>query len=232
MSIYEREEKYINILSDGELTVKELADKLFISEPTVRRDILIMEEKDIITRRRGVVTLKINSADTRIPLFIRNMENQKEKREIAIKAVSHIKDGNSIFLDASTTAFCMIPYLTDFKNLFVITNGAKTALELASLGIKTICTGGELTLESLSYVGPDAEDVLKRYNANLAFFSCRGISDDGVVTDNSIFENSMRKIMMKNSDKSFLLCDKSKFGQKHLNTLCLTKELEDVICNV
>lgn len=232
MSIHEREDRYISILSDGELTVKELADKLFISEPTVRRDILIMEKKDIVNRRRGVVSLRINSADKRIPLFIRDMENQKEKREIAIKAVSYIKDGDSVFLDASTTAFCLIPYLTDFKNLFVITNGAKTALELASLGIKTVCTGGELTFESFSYIGPDAEDVLRRYNANLAFFSCRGISDDGVATDNSILENSMRKIMIKNSERSFLLCDKSKFGQKHLNTLCHTKELEAVICNV
>ena len=159
------------------------------------------------------------------------MEQQQEKREIALKAVSHIKDGDVIMLDASTTAYCMLPYLADFKEILVITNGAKTAIELAAIGIKTICTGGQLTEESFSYVGTDAESILNRYNADVAFFSSRGITEEGVVTDNSILENSMRKIMIKNSKKSYLLCDKSKLGKTYLNTLCHIKELDGLITN-
>lgn len=229
MSIYEREDKYIKILSDGEHTISDLADKLFISEPTVRRDIIALEKKEIITRKRGKVSLKINSADKRIPLFIRDTENLSAKKEIAIKAIKYVKDGDVIFLDASTSAYCLIPHLCDFKNIIVITNGAKTAMELASNNIKTICTGGELTTESFSYVGTDAEELLHRYNGDIAFFSCRGISKDGLVTDNSIQENSIRKIMIQNSKRNFLLCDKSKFGKKYLNLLCKTKEIEKVI---
>ena len=231
MSIYQREDKYIKFLSEREYTVKELASKLFLSEPTVRRDIVILEKKDIVVRKNGKVNLKINAADKRIPLFIRNMEQQQEKREIALKAVSHIKDGDVIMLDASTTAYCMLPYLADFKEILVITNGAKTAIELAAIGIKTICTGGQLTEESFSYVGTDAESILNRYNADVAFFSSRGITEEGVVTDNSILENSMRKIMIKNSKKSYLLCDKSKLGKTYLNTLCHIKELDGLITN-
>ena len=229
MSIHNREDLYIKLLSEREHTVEELANKLFVSEPTVRRDILILEKKDIIIRKRGRVNLKINAADKRIPLFIRDMENNTSKKEIALKAISHIKDGDVIMLDASTTAYCILPHLADFKNIFVITNGAKTAIELAAMGIKTICTGGELTEESFSYVGTDAESILSRYNADIAFFSCRGITEEGVVTDNSILENSMRKIMIENSKKSYLLCDKSKFGKTYLNTLCHIKDLDDVI---
>ncbi len=229
MSIHNREELYIKLLSEREHTVKDLANKLFVSEPTVRRDILVLEKKDIITRKRGRVNLKINSADKRIPLFIRDMENNMSKKEIALKAISHIKDGDVIMLDASSTAYCILPHLLNFKEIFVITNGAKTALELAVMGIRTICTGGEITQESFSYVGTDAEDILKNYNADVAFFSCRGLTEDGIATDNSILENSMRKIMIANSKKSFLLCDKSKFGKKYLNTLCNTKELTGVI---
>ena len=102
-------------------------------------------------------------------------------------------------------------------------------VQAASMRIKTICTGGEMTLESFSYIGPDAERTLNKYNADIAFFSCRGVSENGVASDNSIFENSMRKIMIKNSKKSYLLCDKSKFGQTYLNTLCNTDEIEGVI---
>jgi len=231
MSIYNRENQYISLLSQKPYSIKELSQKLFISEPTVRRDVILLLEKDLVTRKRGIVTLKTNSPDQRIPLFIRHFEQNQSKQIIAQKASSHIKDGYVIMLDASTTAFHILPYLTQFKNILVITNGAKTALEAASLGVKTICTGGEMTLESFSYVGVDAERTLSNYNADIAFFSCRGISKDGIASDSSILENSMRKIMIKNSKKSYLLCDTSKFGKIYLNTLCHSNEIEKIISN-
>lgn len=231
MSIYNREQQYINILSTGEYTVKELANKLFVSEPTVRRDVLTLVQKGLISRKKGRISLEITSADMRIPLFIREIEMQKEKQEIALKAISHIKNGNVIMLDASTTAYCLAPHLINFEKIIVITNGAKLAIELVAMGIKTICTGGELTHDSFSYIGTDAEDILRRYNADVAFFSCRGISEDGLATDNSILENSMRRIMIQNSKKSYLLCDSSKFGKKYLYTLCNTRQIDEIITN-
>ena len=134
-------------------------------------------------------------------------------------------------LDASTSAFYLLPHLAEFKNILIITNGAKTALEAASMGIRTISTGGELTLESFSYIGSDAEDILQKYNADLAFFSCRGVSETGLATDNSIMENKIRRLMIRNSKRAFLLCDKSKFNRTYLNTLCHIDELDGVISN-
>jgi len=229
LSIFNREEKYLRLLSEREYSVKELSEKLFISEPTVRRDIISLKKKDLITSHRGIVSLKSKYADQRIPLFIRNEEYNDAKKEIAIKAALYIKDGDVIMLDASTTAYHLLPHLTTFKNILVITNGAKTAIDAAAMGIKTICTGGEMLLESFSYIGTDAENILSRYNADIAFFSCRGLSEDGIITDNSIPENSIRRIMIKNSKKSYLLCDKSKFGKKYLNTLCRKDDIDGII---
>ena len=229
MSVYTRENQYINLLVQKPYSVKELSEKLFVSEPTVRRDIALLREKELLICKRGIVSLKTNSPDQRIPLFIRHLEQNEEKRAIARKAAHYIKDGYVIMLDASTTAFHLLPHLTDFKNILVITNGAKTALETASMGIRTICTGGELMTESFCYVGTDAESVLKNYNADVAFFSCRGISENNIATDNSILENAMRKIMIKNSKKSYLLCDSSKFGKTYLNTLCNVEDLNGLI---
>lgn len=231
MSLYNREKQYLSLLATGTHTVKELSAKLFISEPTVRRDIIALREKDLITCQRGIVNLKTKYADQRIPLFIRNLEFNEEKQEIALKAVKHIKDGDVIMLDASTTAYHLLPHLTSFKDIIIITNGAKTALESASVGIKTICTGGEMTLESFSFIGSEAENTLLKYNADIAFFSCRGLSDKKTATDNSIWENSMRKIMIKNSKKNYLLCDKSKHGKTYLHTLCTEKEITGIITN-
>ncbi len=231
MSIFNRENQYINFLAQRPHTVKELAQKLFISEPTVRRDVITLQKRNLLSCRRGVVTLKTNSPNQRIPLFIRDMEQNEAKKEIAIKAISHIKDGYVIMLDASTTAFYILPLLTNFKNILIITNGAKTLIEAASMGIQTISTGGEITHESFSHVGPDAENTLNRYNADIAFFSCRGISNEGIATDNSILENNIRRIMIKNSKESFLLCDKNKFNKTYLNTLCDTKDISGIISN-
>ena len=229
MSLYNRENQYINLLAQSPYTVKELSEKLFISEPTVSRDIILLQKKELITRNRGVISLKTNSPDQRIPLFIRQLEQNDAKKEIAIKALQKVKDGDVIMLDASTTALQILPLLVEFKKILVITNGAKTALEASSLGIRTICTGGEMTLESFSYIGPDAEAMLNRYNADIAFFSCRGISDDGLATDNSIMENNVRRIMIKNSKESYLLCDKSKFSKTYLNTLCKVDDINGLI---
>lgn len=228
MPIYERESKYIRLLEQGELSVKELANALFVSMPTVRRDIVMMKKRDLVESQNGIVKLKSKLADARIPLTIRNVENMEVKKKIAEKAIAHIKDGNVIMLDASTTAYALLPHLTKFQNLFVITSGAKTAIDLVAHGIKTICLGGEMAPESFSYIGPDAERTLRKYNADIAFFSCRGFAE-GVATDNSIMENSIRQIMMANSRQSYLLCDSSKFGRHYLNYLCKAEEIDGVI---
>lgn len=229
MSIYQREADYIRLLSEREHTVKELALRLFISEPTVRRDIQALKEKEIVLSKRGIVSLRVSFSDKRIPLFVREMERCEEKMRIAERAIKYVKDGDVVMLDASTTAYHLLPHLVKLRNIILITNGAKTAMEAAAMGIKTICTGGELAPESYCYVGPDAESVLRRYNASVAFFSCRGISDTGLVTDNSILENALRRIMIQNAERAFLLCDKSKLGKTYIHTLCDKKELCGVI---
>lgn len=229
MSIYSREEDYIRLLSKHGKSVKELATQLFISEPTVRRDIVAMKEKGIIECKRGFVSLTANSPDTRIPMNVRDYENNDKKTIIAQRAVQHIQNGDCIMMDASTTAYALLPFLKQFKNLFIITNGSKTSIALATMGIKSICTGGEITHESFSFIGTDAEALLRKYNANVAFFSCRGINEKGVATDNSIFENSIRKIMIQNSAKQYLLCDSSKFYKTYLNTLCTNQEITEII---
>ncbi len=229
MSIANREEEYLRLLRQRPHTVKELSEILYISQPTVRRDIASLREKELLVSLRGLVKLKPRYADQRIPLFIRDMESGEAKTTIAKKAAGLVHDGAVIMLDASTTAYHILKEIKDFKNLLVITNGAKTALASTAFGIKTICTGGEMTPESLSYVGSDAECTLRRYNADLAFFSCRGISKEGLITDNSISENSIRQIMISHAKKKFLLCDQTKFGKVFLNTLCQESELDGVI---
>lgn len=230
MAIYHREDEYVKILSERTHTVKELSAKLFISEPTVRRDIVVLKKKELVTCVNGRVSLKIVSPDKRIPMFIRDYENNEAKKIMAIKAVEYIRDGDTVMLDASTSAYALLPHLVKFENLFVITSGAKTSIGLSAMGIKNLCTGGETIPESFSFVGPDAERTLRNYNADIAFFSCRGLNENGVASDNSISENNIRKIMMQQAKRKILLCDSSKLNRTYLNTLCQANELDSIVC--
>lgn len=231
MSTFDRENTYIQLLSERNFSVKELANKLFVSEPTVRRDIVKISKKGILDCSNGVVSLNVSSPDSRIPLFLRELEQNEEKISMAKTAVTHIKNGCTIMLDASSSAYHIISYLKDFKNIFVITSGIKAAIALATLNIRCVCTGGDIISESYSLTGNDAQDVLSRYNADIAFFSCRGLSNEGLITDNSILENNIRRIMIKKSKRSYLLCDKKKIGNTYLNTLCHKDDIDGVITN-
>ena len=231
MAIYNREDEYIKILSERDHTVRELSRKLFISEPTVRRDVLVLKDKNIVECKRGLVSLKLATPDARVPMFLRNLAHTDEKDAMARKCAAEIKDGYTVMLDASTSAYCVVPYLRDIKNLFVITNGAHTAIALAAMGIKTLSVGGEITSDSYCCLGPDAERTLSAYNADVAVISCRGIDAGGALTDSTIHENAIRRIMMKNSRKTIVLCDSSKLGKTYLHTLCHASEVDEIICD-
>ena len=88
MSIYQREDLYIKLLSERDRTVNELSKLLYVSEPTVRRDICEMKRKEIVISSRGCVSLKTGSADRRVPLFMRDPVNSDAKNIIAV-AVKH-----------------------------------------------------------------------------------------------------------------------------------------------
>lgn len=233
MPFYEREDKIMEILGKFEnISLEELSRKLFISLPTLRRDLIKLEKKGLIIRGYGKVSPAKNPADIKIPFSLRETEQNKAKTQMAKIAAEHVKDGYTIMLDASTSAYCIVPYLAEYKNIIVITSGAKTALLLAQYGISNICTGGRMINKSFSYIGNDAIKTISGYNADVAIFSCRGLSDDGTPSDTSAEENDVRRAMIRRAKKKILLCDSKKLGNVYLNNLCEPEELNEIISDV
>lgn len=231
MPFYEREEKILNALLEKEtVSIRELSAKLFVSVPTLRRDLVKLEQMRKIIRTHGGARLIKKAADENIPLELREQEQNDAKAVMARKAVRFIKDGDIIMLDGSTSAYSIIPLLADFKNLIVITSSAKSSYLLGKMGISNICTGGRMITGSLSYIGEDAENTVMRYNADIVFFSCRGLSADGKLTDNSIEENNLRSVMLRQAKKRMFLCDSKKLDHTCLNTLCHLSDVDEIIC--
>lgn len=225
----ERQEEILNILEKNKsITVNKLSSLLFVSPPTIRRDLTLLEEQGKVFRTHGGVVLR-QSAEKEIPLMLREDQNSRSKEIIARKAVELVKDGDVIFLDASSTVAHIVPYLSKFNDIIVITNSPKTSMRLAENNVKNYCTGGLLLSHSIAYVGNEAERFISSINADIFFFSSRGYVEDGYITDSSIEESSVRKSMMKNAEKTFYLCDSSKKGKRYMYNICSTDDVTGII---
>lgn len=230
MLVNERHNQIIQELrNDPHITVKELAGKLNFSEPTIRRDLTELHRRGIITKYYGGAILNEGTTDREIPFVIRENEKSQTKSEIGMLATKYISDGMVIMLDGSTSAYHLVPYLSRYKDIVVITSGAKTALALAELHIPVFSTGGKMQPNSFAYIGREAEDTVRRYNADIMFFSCRGLSDDGMMSDPAIEESNLRRVMFEKCKQKYLLCDGSKFGKTYFYNMGSVSELDGVI---
>lgn len=189
----ERQQEILKLLEKNRsISVNKLAGLLFVSQPTVRRDLDELEKQGKVLRTHGGVILR-NTADSEIPLLLREGQNNVPKQIIAERAAQHVSNGDVIFLDASSTASYLIPHLEKFKDIIVITNSPKSSIKLGEANVKNYCTGGLLLKYSLAYVGNEAERFVSNINADLFFFSSRGYTEDGFITDSSIEEATVKK---------------------------------------
>ncbi len=227
----ERKNQILKILlKKKKVTVSELAQELYISEPSIRRDLSELEREKLIRRVHGGAILEEHSESLiKIPFLLRELEDHDAKTIIAQKAAELVQDGDVVMMDASSSAYAMIPYLAKKSNVTVITNGIKSLMRLSEYGINAYSTGGHLLPSCFALTNDDAHEIISRYNADVAFFSCRGISPDGMATDFSIEENTVRSKMMERSKKSVLLCAGKKLNKTYLHNLCHIRDLTAVI---
>ena len=232
MPFSDREEKILDILRrQGSAGADEMARELYISRPTLRRDLIKLEQKGAVNRTHGGAKLTTRPADDTIPASLRMDEDSGAKNMIAAEAAKLVRDGDTVMLDGSTSALYLAAALREKHDVVVITSGARTALILGGMGINTICTGGQLIGSSESFIGGDALRTISCYNADVVFFSCRGLDDDGNLTDNSVGEDLVRLEMMKRSRKSVLLLDSGKIGRRCLHNLRHVSEIDHVVCD-
>ncbi len=228
-------ERHAQILQELEknpdITVAQMARKLNFSEPTIRRDYTELHRRGVITKHYGGATLNrdTGSPDQEIPFVLRENERSKPKEKMGLLASGYVRDGMVIMLDGSTSAYHLVPYLAKFKDIIVITSGAKTAVALAELQIPVFSTGGKMRTNSFSYIGKEAEDAVRRYNADIAFFSCHGLSLEGMMSDPSVEECHLRQVMQEKAREKYLLCDSSKLNRTYFYDMGNISSLNGVI---
>jgi len=229
MFAIERHQKVVELLNQRDsIRVTELAKMLQVTEETIRRDLEKLESLGKVLRIHGGA-LSVRNLDEETPFKERKTSSVVEKKMIAKEALRHIKEGDVIMLDASTTTWQMAKLLPNI-NLTVVTNAIKVAVELAVKSkIRVISTGGTLASESLSYVGPIAEKSLEGYHVNKVFLSCQGFNLTTGLSDASALQAMVKKRMISVADYCYLLVDHSKFGEQSLANISDVRSVHTVI---
>lgn len=225
----EREREIINILKseNGFIAVKELCKKLYASESSIRRDLTTLENRGVVKRTYGGAELITNYSNV-ISFNKRSYHRIEAKKIIAKKAAKLIKDGNIIFLDQSSTSFYLANEIISKNSLTVITNNIEILYLLSNSSIKVVSSGGFLSPQNRNcLIGEDAHNIFENTYADIAFFSTKSLSDEGIISDCTREEVSLRNTMLKNAAKRIFLCDSEKIGTRSAYKQCT---LSDVDC--
>lgn len=229
MALKEREEGILAYLGKHkEATVGELCEALFVSEPTMRRDLARLNAYGKIVRTYGGASLK-NEPGENLPLALRERERSDAKALIGRKCLSLISDGDVIMVDGSSTAQALLRLIGAKKAIILITNSAKAPFLVDEGQVKLLVTGGEPAMGTYTFVGDRAEAFLRSFSADLCFFSVRTLTEEGELTDNALSENALRRVMIERSKKSVLMLDSQKIGAPCLGTLCTLNDIDLVI---
>lgn len=202
------------IIKNKSVLVLELAKEFDVTTETIRSDLEKLEKQGVLVRTYGGATL-VESREADMGIQERETVNFEGKQSIGIRAAELIKDGETVFLDASTSSLHLARNIKDKKSVTVITNAEKIVTELSDCpDIKVICTGGMLHSKNMSYIGRVVEETIrKNYFANKVFFSCRGVTLSRGLMESTEAEAEIKKTMIECSESAIFLCDRNKLGR-------------------
>lgn len=224
-----RLEKIIEMLKiDGTITIKEIIDELNISDMTARRDLDALEADGLLTRTHGGAHLITSKKPLEKTHIEKKILNTKEKRDIAKKASSFIKDGDTIFIGPGTTLEHLALELKGHK-IRVITNSLPVFLILNnSETIDLLLLGGEYREITGAFVGSMASTNLKAMRFAKAFVSANAVTHNSIATY-SDKEGVIQQLALNNALEKFLLVDSTKFDRYDFFNFYNIDQLDTII---
>jgi DeoR family fructose operon transcriptional repressor len=232
MLVHERHNAILQLLHENQsVKVNELIEKFRVSFETIRRDLESLEKEGFLKRVHGGATLPASDYQKELSFTVRELKRVKEKSELAQTAAKLVSEGQSLFLDVSTTntEFAKVLMRT-FERLTILTNSFTiSSLLMNKPGFTIIFIGGVVRNSEQCVVGDIAEDFVSRFHADIFFMSVSGISLTEGLTDYGMGEIQLKKKMMASSSKIIVLSDSSKFGAVSLSHVCRFDEIHCIV---
>ena len=217
------------VKSKGTVSVTELKETLGVSEMTIRRDLKILCGEGFLKRVHGGAGL--SSTDMETHFFERSVVNQELKQAIASFAANEIEPNDTIFLDASTTCSELAGMLPENIKLTVFTNSLEAIIKLrkrAQISIQSF--GGELAEDGNTFDGLITLENTEKIIVNKCFISASGFSEKSILNPGMI-GTATKKILIKNSRRSYLLADSTKYDGIGIIELCKWPEIDVFVCD-
>ncbi len=204
--------------------VEELAETFDVSLMTIRRDLQVLEEAGLLTRFYGGA-----SVESRIASAGGSDETILEyRRVIARCAASMLGDGESVFINGSSTALLTLDYLGD-KRVNVYTNNGKAASKRYADGVVVTFLGGTIRRAGHIMTGDCTMRNLLTVSANTALLGCTGISPDGEILCDIPTELGINETMVAHADRCLILADHTKVGKTGTYASCSLEKACTVI---
>ena len=216
MSSDRQEEIQFLLQEHGNLTVFELAQRLKVSEMTIRRDLKNLAALGLIQREHGrAIYPPVPPMDS---LLMMSMgESEREKSKIGHLAASLVSENDSIILDAGTTTLAVAQAL--FTKCTAITNSLPIASVLSNRDeINVVMTGGEVRKNTFALVGPLTRSVFDGLNADKLFLGATGVSIERGLSTANMLESEVKQAMLTVAKEVILVTHSAKIGQVCFHT--------------
>lgn len=218
MKASERHKRIESILrEEGGLSVAEIAERTEVSEATIRRDLIAMEEKQMISRFWGGARV----ADEAVPDYmkdeniLRYSKSYNVKKELAKYAADLVPDGSYVFIDAGSTMYHMFEYLTA-KDIVVVTNNIYNLQVLAEKKIATFIPQGFINFGAAAIMSAETALALADINYDVVFLGTQGIDERAGFSSSDNYDCSLKKTVAKKAVKTYVVSDSTKFGKRKL----------------
>ena len=229
----ERQEHIVRIVEEhGRARVSDLVVQFHVSGVTIRKDLMVLEAEGRLLRTHGgAITLTRNRPE--LSFEIRERLQADEKQRIGAAGAALVHDGESIVMDASTTALSVARQLKARRNwsqLTVITNGLRLASELAGHpGITVLMLGGRVRWEAFSVVGDLGDGLFSRINVQKAFVGAAGFTPESGLADATDEEAQIKRAMVAATHEVIAIVDHTKWERAAFATFCPTDRINIVL---
>lgn len=223
-----RRQKILDLLSHhGELQASALADKLGISEDTVRRDLIRLESGGMLRRVRG-------GAIPRTPIPLRHQERLgrtgDSKKAIATLAVSLIRQGDMVGLDGGTTTLAIAQALPVGLRCTVVTNNLPAAMALADRPeVEVIVLGGRLFKPAMDITGNSVCEALRAITFDICFIGAAAANTTTGFSSIDYEETQVKGALVRSAQRSVCVISGEKFGKHSSFTYASPQDISDII---
>jgi DeoR/GlpR family transcriptional regulator of sugar metabolism len=229
----ERQEHIARIVEEhGRARVPDLAARFGVSGVTIRKDLLALESAGRVVRTHGGA-IALDRSRPELAFEIRERLQAAEKVRIGAVAAGLVQDGESLVMDASTTALSVARHLKGrggWSQLTVITNGLRIASELAGHpGITVLMLGGRVRWEALSVVGQLGDGLFSRINVQKAFLGAAGFTIESGLSDATDEEAQIKRSMVAAAREVIAIVDHTKWERAAFATFCATDQIAIVL---